>query len=173
MSAAGPVPGAPVELCAFAAGDEEYLVDLRRVREIVPAAPVTPVPRAPEFVEGVVRLRGRVVPVVDVRKRLGVAPRAEGRQARFLVVEVARQTVALLVDAVVEVVRIPRAELEPTTGLSGAGGPRVFLGVCRSAGSRRGTGRLRLLLNVKGLLEPSAPGAAAAERLRARGAGTP
>ena len=128
-------PGPVVQLCAFAAGGEEYLIDLRRVREIVPPVPITSVPGAPEFVEGVIHLRGAVIPVVDVRRRLGVAPRLHGRQARFLLVEVARQLLALVVDEVVEVVRVPRSELEPTAGLSGAAGPRLFLGVCRAAGS--------------------------------------
>jgi purine-binding chemotaxis protein CheW len=168
VSAPAQISDRLVELCAFAAGDEEYLIDLRRVREIVPPVPVTSVPRAPGFVEGVAHLRGAVVPVVDVRKRLGVRPREPGRLARFLVVEVAGQTLALLVDAVIEVVRVPRSELRPTGGLTGRSGPRLFLGVCRATGSRRGPGRLRLLLDVKGLLEPLAPGAAEAERLRAR-----
>jgi purine-binding chemotaxis protein CheW len=157
--------GALVELAAFAAGGEEYLIDLARVREIVPAAPVTAVPRAPAFVEGVSHLRGAVVPVVDVRKRLGVAPAAS---SRFLLVEVARQTLALVVDEVIGVVRVRRSDLRPTAGLTGATGPRLFLGVCRSVGSRRGPGRLRLLLNVKALLEPAAAGAAPDERRRLR-----
>ena len=154
----------PVELAAFAAGGEEYLVDLRRVREIVPAVPVTTVPRAPPFVEGVAHLRGAVVPVVDVRRRLGVEA-APAR--RFLVVEVARQTLALAVDEVLGVVRVERSDLRATTGLSG-GGPPLFLGVCGAAGTRRGPGKLRLLLNVKALLDPAAGGASAEERRQVR-----
>jgi purine-binding chemotaxis protein CheW len=153
-----------VELCAFAAGDEEYLIDLRRVREILPPVPVTPVPRAPEYVEGVAHLRGAVVPVVDVRRRLGVAPRPDGRRTRFLLVRIGKQPLALIVDAVLEVVRLPRSQIPPAAGLTGAAGPRLFLGVCGASGSRRGEGRLRLLLNVKALLEPSAPEAARARR---------
>lgn len=165
MSAPGPRPDAPVELCAVAAGDEEYLVDLRRVREIVAPVEVTPVPRAPAFIEGVAHVRGSVVPVIDLRKRLGVAPAAEGRRVRFLLLQIGRHRLALVVDAVVEVVRLLRSELKPATGLSERASSHLFLGVC-SAG-RRANGRLRLLLNVKALLDPAAPWSAPEARRRA------
>jgi len=154
----------PVELCAVAAGDEEYLLDLKRVREIVAPVGITPVPRAPPFIEGVASVRGGVVPVVDLRRRLGVEPAADGRRVRFLLLQVGRHRIALVVDAVVEVVRLLRSELRPATGLSGRAGSHLFLGVC-GAGRRAG-GRLRLLLNVKALLDPSAPWSAAEERRR-------
>lgn len=162
MSPAPAAGDALVELCAFAAGIEEYVIDLGRVLEIVTPVPVTAVPRAPECIEGVADLRGRVVPVVDVRKRLGVAPRPDQRRNRFLVVKIGRREVALVVDAVAEVVRTPRSGVHPATGLTASGGPRLFLGVCGAG--RWGGGGLRLLLNVKALLEPGAPAAARAER---------
>lgn len=173
MSSREPERDPVVQLCAFAAGDEEYLIDLRRVREIVHPVPVTAVPRAPDFIEGVAHMRSAVLPVVDVRKRLGVAPRPDGRQARFLVVQIGSQRVALVVDAVLEVVRLPRSQIRPAAGLTGSAGPHLFLGVCGAVGSRRGPGRLRLLLNAKALLEPSAPLVAEAERRRAAAEGAP
>lgn len=172
MSRSEPAGDPLVELCAIAAGEEEYVIDLRRVREIVPPVPVTAVPRAPPFVEGVAHLRGAVVPVIDVRKRLGVSPRPDDRHTRFLLVTVGRRVLALVVDAVLEVVRVPRSHIRPAAGLTGEAGPRLFLGVCGAAGSRRGPGRLRLLLNVKALLEPFAPEAAEARR-RAGAEGEP
>jgi purine-binding chemotaxis protein CheW len=169
MSQPDPGQDPMAELCAFAAGDEEYLIDLRRVRQIVLPLPVTAVPRAPGFVEGVAHLRGAVVPVVDVRKRLGVAPWADGRRTRFLLVDVGGQPLALIVDAVLEVVRLPRSQIRPATGLTGTAGPHLFLGVCDAAGPRKGTGRLRLLLNVKALLDPSAPDPVPSRHDRAAG----
>jgi purine-binding chemotaxis protein CheW len=68
-----------VQLCVLEIGHETYVVDLKRVEEILPAQVATPVPRAPVFLEGVVKLRGEIVPVVDVRKRLGVAQHGVGR----------------------------------------------------------------------------------------------
>ncbi len=156
-------PSQVVELCAFRVGSEEYVLDLRRIREILQPLPVTPIPRGPEFLEGVMNLRGEAIPVVDVRKRLGAAP--SSARPKVLVGNVAGRLLGLLVDAVSEVLRIPRSAIGPPPLL--AAGPRLFLGVCgareRHAASPPGAGareRLRLLLNVKALLEPAAPAAA-------------
>ena len=166
------------ELCAFRVGEEEYVLDIRRIREIIHPLPVTAVPRAPAWVEGVVDLRGEVLPLIDVRKRLGLPPRSSNRRAKILVVNVAGRFIALLVDAVSEVVRIPRSAIGPPPALMpAASGARLFLGVVgtrASAGQvRPGRGssrapsrsstargaapgeRLRLLLNVKALIDPA------------------
>lgn len=152
-----------VELCAVAIGDAEYVIDLKRVREIVAGAELVPVPRGPEWVDGVVHLRGAALPAVDARRRLGLPPRPAGQEPRVLLVAVGRHALALMVDAVVGVVRLPRSALRPADGLTPEG-PRLFLGVCGGGQIRRGPGKLRLLLNVKALLEPSAPRAAEAAR---------
>ncbi len=177
-------PEAPlVQLCTFRIGGEDYAVDIMRVREIIHPLPITPVPRAPASVEGVVRLRGEVIPVLDVRKRLGLAASAPTRRTRFLVVNVARRRIGLVVDEVCEVIRIPRDEIRAAPPLGDDRAPRFFLGVCggegvSARGRRSGPGRLRLLLNVKALLDPSVPGEADAARAQAdasrgRGAGGP
>jgi purine-binding chemotaxis protein CheW len=184
--AARPEPAAEaplVQLCTFRIGGEDYAVDIMRVREIIHPLPITPVPRAPASVEGVVRLRGEVVPVLDVRKRLGLPASAPSRRTRFLVVNVGRRRVGLVVDEVCEVIRIPREEIRAAPPLGPDGAPRFFLGVCggeglSARGRRSGPGRLRLLLNVKALLDPEAPGEgdavrAQAEASRARDASRP
>ncbi len=167
-------PGDAVELCAFRVGEEEYVIDLRRVREILHAGPITAVPRAPEGIEGVMNVRGNVIPVVDVRKRLRVEPRP-GSRPKVLVVQVAGRVLGLVVDAVVEVVRTTRSAIgPPPVSIAGA---RLFLGVCgareaRPTGVRlRSVRKLRLLLNVKALLEPDAPADAAATRRRVSAGG--
>jgi purine-binding chemotaxis protein CheW len=166
-----------VELCAFRVGDEEYVIDLRRIREIVRPQPVMPVPRAPECLAGVMDLRGEVLPVVDVRRRLGLSPRAGGRP-KVLVVNVAGRVLGLVVDAVVEVVRLRRSAIGPPPPLLAAGGPRLFIGVCGAGQARAGAARaaaaarpqrLRLLLDVKALLEDGTAEVAAAARLPAAG----
>jgi purine-binding chemotaxis protein CheW len=178
MTERDPAPSSTVELCAFRVGEEEYVIDLRRIREIVQPLAVTPVPGAPECLEGVVDLRGEVVPLVDVRRRLGLPARTPGARPKMLIVNVAGRGLALLVDGVTEVVRIPRSSIGPPPALLGAGGRRLFLGVCAgrserppASSGRRGTGplalpaagRLRLLLDVKALLRPSAPGSSGAQ----------
>jgi purine-binding chemotaxis protein CheW len=159
------------QLCTFRIGGEDYAIDIMRVREIIQPLPITPVPRAPAFVEGVIRLRGEVIPVVDVRKRFGLAASAPTRKTKFLVVHVAGRRLGLVVDEVTEVVRLPRGDLRPAPSLVGLDAPRFFLGVCGgeqapAAGGRRGSSaaRLRLLLNVKALLDPAQPGEAEAAR---------
>ena len=164
------------ELFTFRVGGEDYAVDIRRVREIIQPLPITPVPRAPAFVEGVVRLRGEVLPVIDVRKRFGLPTLPPGERTKFLVVQVAGRRLALVVDQVAEVLRVPRSEIRPAPTFA-AGGPRFFLGICGgegtvAVGSRRAAspGRIRLLLNVKALLEPESPGELEAARAQAEAA---
>lgn len=180
-------PDSIVELCAFRVGSEDYVVDIRRVREVVPPLPIRPVPRAPEFVEGVVNLRGEVIPVVDVRRRFGLPAAPPTRKTRLLVAHVAGRVLALVVDAVLEVVRIPRSAIRAAPPPSGSEAPRLFLGVCggeapaaapRAEGpgepwaespARGAPTKLRLLLNVKALLQPIGPEEMAAAREAASG----
>ncbi len=166
-----PAEAALAQLCTFRVGGEDYAIDIMRVREIIPWQPVTPVPRAPPFVEGVIRLRGEVIPVLDVRRRLGLAVTPPTRKTKILIVKVAGRRLGLVVDEVTEVVRIPRADIRPAPALVDGHGARFFLGVCggeaAAAGGRRGTGRLRLLLNVRALLEPVAAGEQDAARTEA------
>jgi purine-binding chemotaxis protein CheW len=166
---AAPAGGALAQLCTFRIGGEDYAIDIMRVSEIVHPLPITPVPRAPASVEGVVRLRGEIIPVLDVRKRLGVEARPATRKSRFLIVNVAGRRIGLVVDEVCEVLRLPRSEIRPAPTLGAPGTPRFFLGACGGdapAGGRGGT-RLRLLLNVKALLDPSIAGEADAARAQA------
>jgi purine-binding chemotaxis protein CheW len=171
---AAPGGGDPlVQLCTFRVGGEDYAVDIMRVREVIHPLPVTPVPRAPAFVEGVFRLRGEVIPVIDVRKRFGLPAGPLGRRSRYVIVNVAGRRLGLVVDEVCEVVRLARSEIRAAPTLVSDGGPRFFLGVCGgesapvAAGRRGGPGRLRLLLNVKALLDPSVPGEADVARAQA------
>jgi purine-binding chemotaxis protein CheW len=168
-------PSERAELCTFRVGGEDYAVDIMRVREIISPLPVTPVPRAPAFIEGVIRLRSEVIPVVDVRKRFGLPPAAATRRTKFIVARIGGRRLALVVDEVTEVVRLARSEIRPAPILTDVRAPQFFLGVCggegqvalAGPGGRRGTGRLRLLLNVRALLEPERPGEAVLAREQA------
>jgi purine-binding chemotaxis protein CheW len=140
-----------VSLCSFKVGGEGFVLDLLRVREILRPMKVTPVPKAPPYLEGVIHLRGAVVPVVDLRKRLGVASIEDGPQNRLIVCWVGRRQVGLIVDHVTDVIRIPRSRLLPTPDLWLEGGARYFLGVCGDPPD------LKLLLNLKALLTSGEP----------------
>lgn len=142
-----------VQLCVLEVGAESYVVDLRRVEEILPAQTPTPVPRAPSFLEGVVKLRGEVVPVVDVRKRLGVQPKSVTtpderirRRQRMIVCKLGRRRVGFLVDGVTRVLRVPVAELKPAPLTATPGRSPHVLGVVGEPG------QLKLLLDVLSLV---------------------
>lgn len=146
----------PVQLCVVRLGDEAYAVDLKRVDEILPVPTVTPVPRAPAFLEGVARLRGEVLPIVDARKRLGLTgahapaltPSGKPRRTeRLLVCRIGRRRLGLLVDAVLAVKRVSRQVLRPAPLAARPGATPHVLGVVGEGA------QLTLLLDVKALVE--------------------
>jgi len=96
-----------LQLVTFIIGNEEYAVDILYVQEINRMIQVTKVPNAPEFVEGVINLRGRVIPVLDLRTRLGMPKKEHDQNTRIIVSEVQGNTLGFIVDAVREVLRIP------------------------------------------------------------------
>jgi purine-binding chemotaxis protein CheW len=94
-----------LQLVCFRMGGEEFALSIMRVREIVRPLRIVRVPRAPSFVEGVVNLRGAILPVIDLRARLGLARSDDDRLTRFLVVALGRSMVVFVVDEVNEVLR--------------------------------------------------------------------
>lgn len=106
-----------LQLASFELAAEEYAVDIASVQEIVRMTTVTRVPRAPSFVEGVVNLRGKIVPVIDLRRRFGLASLEATKATRIIIVEVLGKTVGLIVDAVREVLRLGSEAIEPTPDL--------------------------------------------------------
>lgn len=106
------------QLVSFVLEKEEFGVNILNVQEIIRQVNVTRVPSAPPFVEGVINLRGRVVPVVDLRKRFGFPTREAGKETRIIVVELVGRVVGFLVDEVREVIRIPVGVTEPPPDLA-------------------------------------------------------
>jgi purine-binding chemotaxis protein CheW len=135
-----------VRLCSFTVGKEEYVLDIMRVEEILPPQRVIPVPHAPSFVEGMLHLRGALLPVVDLRPRLSISEGTQSPRSRLLVCLVGRRRLALRVDRVTEVMRVRRSELKPAPPLLSAGRAPFVVGVC---GTQE---RPRLLLDIKALL---------------------
>jgi purine-binding chemotaxis protein CheW len=101
------------QLVVFQLGAEFYGVEIARVHEIIRLQAVTRVPRAPAFVEGVINLRGKVIPVVDLRRRFGLPTADHTRASRIVVVEIGDQVVGVVVDGVSEVLRVNGATVEP------------------------------------------------------------
>lgn len=101
-----------LQLVSFKIGNEEFGVDILNVHEINKMTQITKVPNAPEFVEGVINLRGRVIPIIDLRTRLGMEKKEQDKDTRIIVVEINKRTVGFIVDAVREVLRIPTSITE-------------------------------------------------------------
>jgi purine-binding chemotaxis protein CheW len=104
------------QLLTFRVDSTPYAVPVERVREIVRIRPITPVPRVPLEVRGVISLRGEIIEVVDLRRRLDLQPAELGRSARIIVVSSETGRVAgILVDTVREVLRVPEETISPTS----------------------------------------------------------
>lgn len=101
------------QLVLFDLASEHYAIDSSIVREIIRIQGITRVPGAAQFVEGVTNLRGRVVPVLDLRKRLDLPATERNKDTRIVVVNVGGHDVGLVVDGVSEVMRIPASLIEP------------------------------------------------------------
>ena len=99
-------------LATFFLSGEEYGVDVRLVQEIIRVSEITQVPRAPGFIKGVINLRGRIIPVIDLKRKLGLGEVSEARQSRIVVVKVKDRLVGLLVDGASQVLKVPVASIE-------------------------------------------------------------
>ncbi len=114
---ANTVADSETQLVVFDLAAEFYGVDIGDVREIIRMLTITRVPGAPRFVEGVINLRGRVVPVVDLRKRLDLQVTEQTKESRIVVVDIADREVGVIVDGVTEVLRIPLSSVEPPSSM--------------------------------------------------------
>lgn len=101
------------EFVAFGLGEEEYAVDIARVREIRSFTASTPLPEAPAHVLGVVNLRGTVVPIMDLRARFGQEPVAPDLQTVVIILEFGQRSVGLVVDAVSDILRVETSNIQP------------------------------------------------------------
>ncbi len=105
------------QLVAFNLGEEVYGVDIALIHEIIRWRETTAIPQTTSEIEGVINLRGKIVPVLDLRKRLGLPAAERNGATRIIVAETADSTVGLIVDSVVGVLRIPQASIEPPAPL--------------------------------------------------------
>ncbi len=111
------------QLVVFGLGKEEFGIDISRVREIVRLQNITAIPQSMDFVEGIVNLRGQIVPIVDLCKRFRVVNSSSTEESarRIIVVNMAEQNIGVLVDGVSEILRIPDESIEPTPPIVASG----------------------------------------------------
>lgn len=102
-----------LQIVSFNLGEEDFGVDILKVQEINRMANITRVPNTPDYVEGVINLRGKVIPIIDLRVRFGMNRKERDNSTRIVVVEYAGKIVGFVVDAVREVLRVPTDIMEP------------------------------------------------------------
>ena len=146
----------------FKLGQESYGLPVLGIREIIRLCPITLVPKMPAYIKGVINLRGKVIPILDLRAKFGLSSESYGERACIVVVQVGAPpaTVTLMgaiVDAVEEVVQLSEADLEPTPDFGGSPDTGYILGMATIHGG------VKMLLNLdkvfleEGLLEPTTP----------------
>jgi len=131
----------------FRLGDKEFGVDVMSIKEIATITPITRVPRTPDFIEGIINLRGSLATVINLRKRFGFKPEDLDVDSRIIITELEDKPVGMLVDAATEVLRIPVSAIEATPEMVTTEISKEYL---------RGVGkvenRLIILLDLKQIL---------------------
>ncbi len=106
-------PAGLSQIVSFRLANEEYGVDIMRAQEIIMPGQITRVPEVPDYICGLINLRGHVIPIVDLRRRFGLSAKPNDEHTRIIVVNVASKTIGIVVDAVTEVLRISAGQIEP------------------------------------------------------------
>jgi purine-binding chemotaxis protein CheW len=136
-----------LQVVGFRIGRETFGVPIAMVREIVRVPEITSVPNAPEYIEGVINLRGRIIPVVDLRKRFGEKEIVSTKKNRVVVVELEARLIGLLVNSASEVLRIPPSEIQAPQDVFQEGELNYITGVGKLKG------RLVILLDLSRILQ--------------------
>jgi len=136
-----------LQLVGFRIGKEIFAVPINLVHEIVRVPEITAVPDAPECIEGVINLRGKIISIVDLRKRFGETQIESSRKNRILVAEIDNKMVGLIVDAASEVIRLPEAEIEAPPEVFGESEVKYVTGVGKL------NGRLVILIDLTKILQ--------------------
>lgn len=130
----------------FHLGSEIYAIDIRHVTEIIGILKITPIPEMPEHIKGVINLRGKIIPVMDVRTRFKIESRAYDERTCFIVVHLQGTDIGLVVDTVSEVADIPENQIEPAGAMSQNKGTGFIKGIGKVGEE------IRILLDVEKLL---------------------
>ena len=120
-----------MQLVGFSIDNEQFGVDILMVQEIIRAAPITPVPNSPDFVEGVINLRGNIIPVIELRKRLNLYKEGAEQDTWILILDIDGKVTGFIVESVSKVLKILESSIEPPPDLVVAGLESQYIhGVC-------------------------------------------
>ena len=120
-----------MQLVIFDLAGEAYGVVIQAVLEIIRMQEITTIPQAPYFVKGVINLRGKVIPVADLRKRFSMPAAEESKESRIVVVDIGGQAIGMTVDAVTEVTRIPAGTVEPPSAVITTSDSDYLMGIAK------------------------------------------
>ena len=138
-----------IQLACFNLGESLFAIDIMRIKEIILPQKLSALPRETPLLEGVINLRGAVIPVMDLRKRFGM-PKAEERGAgKLLIVSLQRQVLALEVDDVQEVITVPAGGIMPPPDVDEGDGMEYVLGICLSGE------QMFMILDIDALVAPA------------------
>lgn len=139
-----------IQLACFCLEDNLFAVDIMRIKEIIQPQKLSSLPRSSLLLEGVLNLRGMVIPVMNLRKLFGMTPLPAGKSGKLLIVNLSRQQMlALAVDDVMEVITIPAREIKPAPDVDEGVGVEYLLGLCLS------DERVFMILNIDVLVCPA------------------
>jgi purine-binding chemotaxis protein CheW len=134
------------QLISFMVGDEEYGLDILRVKEVIRVREITRLPKAPSFVKGIINLRGDVIPIIDLRDKFGLPAQDQTADTRVIVVDVEGKLVGMVVDSASQVVRIPADQIDPPPPIVGGLSAEFVRGVGKMED------RLIILLDIDRIL---------------------
>jgi purine-binding chemotaxis protein CheW len=137
-----------IQLVSFKLGNEEHGIDVLKVREIIRMSNITRVPNTPLFVEGVINLRGKVIPIISLRNKFNLANAESDSRTRIIVMDMANELMGFIVDSVAEVVRIAIHEIQPPPPIITTGDQECISGVINHGE------RLLVLLNLEKMFSP-------------------
>jgi purine-binding chemotaxis protein CheW len=137
------------QLVGFRLGQEEYGIEITTIQEIILMGDVTRVPQVPHFINGLINLRGSVIPIIDLRKRFGLPVTDRTDESRVVVVNLSEKTIGLVVDAVTQVIRVSKDQIEPTPPTVSAAGKEHIAGLAKL------DSRMLILLDIERILDTS------------------
>jgi purine-binding chemotaxis protein CheW len=118
-----------LQLVSFNLGAEEYGVDILKVQEIIRMLAISKIPRAPEYVEGIINLRGKVIPIISLRDRFGLGKKENDKRTRIIVMNISGKVLGIIVDSVSEVLRLNSNTVEPAPEVVSGKGEAYIRGV--------------------------------------------
>ena len=136
------------QLVGFRLDDADYAIAITKIREIILMKPITRLPQVPPSIEGLINLRGTVIPIVNLRKRFGLAPRPFDDETRTIVVTVHEKTIGCIVDEVTQVIRVSADQVQPVPIAMTAVAKRYIAGLARIEE------RLVIILDIEKLFGP-------------------